>query len=193
MVKARSERWPDWAFLSPLKALKRLMPIPLIPVVLSALAAGGSLVPHAAGGLIVTSAGGYVAGTYLSTATITALIFGGATALGTGVAVVTGATAGIVGSAGIFGTTVGATGITGILMSAGIIASTPVWVPIAFAGAGAGVTYGVYRYYTLRKKIMETPDGTEAQFTEKEAKVIEWMIRKFAKNEPQRECPDFCV
>ena len=40
------------------------MPLPLIPVI-SALAAGGWLVPHAAGGLIVTSASGYVAGTYL--------------------------------------------------------------------------------------------------------------------------------
>jgi hypothetical protein len=40
------------------------MPIPLIPII-SALAAGGSLVPHATGGLIVTGAGGYIAGTFL--------------------------------------------------------------------------------------------------------------------------------
>ena len=40
------------------------MPLPLIPII-SALAAGGTLVPHAAGGMIVTSAAGYVAGTYL--------------------------------------------------------------------------------------------------------------------------------
>ena len=45
------------------------MPLPLIPII-STLAAGGSLVPHAAGGMIVTSAAGYVAGTYLSTAAI---------------------------------------------------------------------------------------------------------------------------
>lgn len=156
------------------------MPLPLIPVI-AALAAGGSLVPHAAGGLIVTSASGYVAGTYLSTAAITTLLAGGATALGTGAAVVSGAAAGVIGSAGIFGTTIGATGITGMLMSAGIIASTPVWVPVAAAGAGAGVSYGAYRYYRLRKKLLATPEGEEAHFTEREAKVIEWLLRRFAK------------
>ena len=31
-----------------------------LPIVLAALAAGGTLVPHAAGGLIVTSAGGFI-------------------------------------------------------------------------------------------------------------------------------------
>ena len=35
------------------------MPLPLVPII-AALAAGGSLVPHAAGGMIVTSAGGYI-------------------------------------------------------------------------------------------------------------------------------------
>lgn len=156
------------------------MPLPLIPII-SALAAGGSLVPHAAGGLIVTSASGYVAGTYLSTAAITALLAGGATALGTGAAVVSGAAAGIIGSAGIFGTTIGATGITGVLMSAGIIASTPVWMPLAIAGAGAGISYGAFRFYALRKKLAATPEGAEAHFTETEAKVIEWLLRRFAK------------
>ena len=38
------------------------MPIPLIPII-PALLAGGSLVPHAGGGLIVTGVSGYVAGT----------------------------------------------------------------------------------------------------------------------------------
>ena len=158
----------------------------MIPVI-TALAAGGSLVPHAAGGLIVTSAGGYVAGTYLSTATIAALLAGGATALGTGAAVVTGAAASIIGSAGIFGTTVGATGITGLLMSAGIIASTPIWVPVAAVGAGASVSYGAFRYYKLRKKLKATPEGTEAQFTETEAKVIEWLLRRVARREPRSD------
>ena len=157
------------------------MPLPLVPII-AALAAGGSLVPHAAGGMIVTSAGGYGAGTYLSTATITARIVGGATALGTGAAVVSGAAAGIIGSAGIFGTTIGATGITGLLMSAGIVASTPVWVPVAIVGASAGVGYGVFRYYELRKKLQTTPEGEEAHFSEGEAKVVEWLLRRFAKN-----------
>lgn len=157
------------------------MPLPLVPVIAALAVSGTSLVPHAAGGMIVTSASGYIAGTYLSTATITALLAGGATALGTGAAVVSGAAAGIVGSAGIFGTTIGASGITGMLMSAGIIASTPVWVPVAIAGAGVGVSYGAFRHYRLRKKLQATPEGVEAQFTETEAKLIEWLLRMFAK------------
>lgn len=157
------------------------MPLPLIPVI-TALAAGGSLVPHAAGGMIVTAAGGYVAGTYLSTATLTALLVGSATALGTGAAVISGAAAAVVGSAGVFGTTIGATGITGLLMSAGLIASTPVWLPVAIAGTGAGISYGAFRYYTLRRKLLSTPPGEEALFTEKDAKVVEWLVRRFAKH-----------
>ena len=41
-----------------------------LPIIIAALAAGGTLVPHAAGGLIVSSASGYIAGTYIGTATI---------------------------------------------------------------------------------------------------------------------------
>lgn len=162
------------------------MPLPLIPVI-TALAAGGSLVPHAAGGMIVTAASGYVTGTYLSTATLTALLVGSATALGTGAAVISGAAAAIIGSAGVFGTTIGATGLTGLLMSAGIIASTPIWVPVAVAGAGAGISYGAFRYYTLRRKLLATPSGEEAYFTEKEAKVVEWLVRRFAKSQKHDE------
>jgi hypothetical protein len=40
------------------------MPLPLIPII-SALATGSSLVPHAAGGLIVTGASGYITGLFL--------------------------------------------------------------------------------------------------------------------------------
>ena len=157
------------------------MPLPLIPVI-TALAAGGTLVPHAAGGMIVTSGAGYVAGTYLSTTAITALLAGSATALGTGVAVVSGAAAGVIGGAGIFGTTIGATGITGMLMSAGLIASTPIWVPVACAGAGIGVGYGALRFYKLRKKLAATPEGQEAMFSEAEAKIVEWLLRRVSKS-----------
>lgn len=113
------------------------MPLPLIPI-LTALAAGGSLVPHAAGGMIVTSAAGYVAGTYLSTAAIGSLLAAGSTALGAGALYLSGVAGSVIGSAGVFGTTVGATGATGALMSAGIISSTPIWVPIAVGGAAIG-------------------------------------------------------
>ncbi len=154
------------------------MPLPLIPIV-AALAAGGTIVPHAAGGLIVTSAaaGGYVAGTYISTAAIAGLLTGGLAVLGAGTAVVTGAASAAIGGAGIFGTTIGATGITGALMSAGLISATPIWVPLAVGGGLLGIAVGAYKLYVLRRKVRQTPAGQEAQFTEQEAKAIERIIR----------------
>ena len=59
------------------------MPIPLIPII-SALATGGTLVPHAAGGLIVTGASGYITGTFLSTAAISGLLATASATLGAG-------------------------------------------------------------------------------------------------------------
>ena len=154
------------------------MPLPLIPI-LAAIAAGGTIVPHAAGGLIVTAAagGGYVAGTYLSTAAIAGLLTGGLAVLGAGTAAVTGAASAVIGGVGIFGTTIGATGITGALMSAGLIAATPVWVPIAVGGSLLGIFVGACKVYALRQKIQGTPPGQEAQFTDQEAKAIERIIR----------------
>lgn len=154
------------------------MPLPLIPIA-AALAAGGSLVPHAAGGLIVTATagGGYVAGTYLSTAAVTSLFVGGLTVLGTGTAVVTGAASAVVGGAGIFGTTIGATGITGVLMSAGVLSATPIWVPFAIGGGILGIIVGAYKLYKLKKKLRETPFDQEAYFTESEARAVEQVIR----------------
>jgi hypothetical protein len=162
------------------------MPLPLIPII-SALAAGGTLVPHAAGGMIVTSATGYVAGTYLSTTVIGGLLAASSTALGVGALYLSGVAGSVIGSAGIFGTTVGATGITGALMSAGIISSTPIWVPIAVGGAAiggaAGLGYGGYRLFKLKQKIASTADSEEAQFTETEAKIVERVIKSLANKE----------
>ena len=159
------------------------MPLPLIPII-SALAAGGTLVPHAAGGLIVTSSAGYVAGTYLGTAAIGALLTAASTALGAGALYLTGTAGAMVGSAGIFGTTIGSSGITGVLMSAGLIASTPIWVPLAIGGAAAGgaagLGYGGYRMYKLKQKVANTSECDEAQFTETEAKIVEKIIRRFS-------------
>lgn len=159
------------------------MPLPLIPIV-TALAAGGTFVPHAAGGLIVTfaAAGGYVAGTYLSTAAVGSLLAGGIAVLGAGTAVVTGAASAAVGSVGIFGTTIGATGITGALMSAGLISATPIWIPLAVGGGVISIFAGAYKVYVLRKKIRGTPSGLEAQFTEQEAQAIERIIRLAVKH-----------
>jgi hypothetical protein len=159
------------------------MPLPLIPIV-TALAAGGTIVPHAAGGLIVTSAaaGGYVAGTYLSTAAVGSLLAGGLAVLGAGTAVVTGAASAAIGSVGIFGTTIGATGITGALMSAGLISATPIWIPLAVGGGLISIFAGAYKVYVLRKKIRGTPSGLEAQFTEQEAQAVERIIRLAVKH-----------
>lgn len=157
------------------------MPIPLIPII-SALAAGGTLVPHATGGLIVTGATGYISGTFLSSAAISGLLATASATLGAGTLYLSGAAASIVGSAGIFGTTIGATGITGALMSAGIISSTPVWVPLSVGGAAIGCGYGAYRLLMLKRKLNETPQGKEAQFSKTEAKIIEKIIKQLAKN-----------
>lgn len=118
----------------------------------------------AAGGSIVTGVSGYMAGTYLSTAAIGGLITTASATLGLGAMFLSDATASIIGSAGIFRTTIGASGITGILMSAGIISSTPVWVPIAISGATLGGGHGGYRLLKLWQKINATPDGKEAKF-----------------------------
>ena len=156
------------------------MPLPLLPII-GALAAGGSLVPHAAGGLIVTSASGYIAGTYLSSAAIASLLTGAGAALGAGALTLTGAAGAIIGSAGIFGTTIGASGLTGVLMSAGILPATPVGVPIAIGSAAIGASYLAYLLLKLRKKLKAAGEGKEVQFTEAEAKIIEAIIRRFAK------------
>lgn len=158
------------------------MPLPIIPVI-SALSSGATLVPHAAGGLIATSTGGYVAGTYLSTTAIGGLIAAVTATAGAGTLLVTGAASSMIGSAGIFGTTTGATGLTGMLMSAGIISATPIWVPFAIGGAAAtgtvGLGYGGYRLYKLKRKTRNAPEGVEAQFTEAEARFVEKLIRRF--------------
>lgn len=159
------------------------MPIPLIPVI-TALAAGGTLVPHAAGGLIVTSAAGYVVGTYLSTSAIAALVTAATATVGAGTLALTGAASGIIGGAGVFGTTIGATGITGVLMSAGILPATPVVVPIAIGGIAIGCAYLTFYLWRLRRKIMSATDGEELLFTEREAKVIEALVRRIAKKTP---------
>lgn len=161
-----------------------------IPVVIAALATGGTLVPHAAGGFIVSSAGGYVAGTYVSTAMVATILTTGAGVLATGAAVATGAASAVIGSAGIFGTTIGASGLTGALMSAGIISSTPVWVPVAVAGTalagGGAMGYAAYQIYQMRRQVAATPDGGEAQFTESQARVFQLLLLKHQKVEESK-------
>lgn len=160
------------------------MPIPLIAIA-SALAAGGTLVPHAAGGLIVTAVtGGYVAGTYLSTVAVTSVVTAATATLGVGVSILTGTAASIVGSAGIFGTTIGATGITGALMSVGILSSTPIAVPLLAGGALLGTGYITYSLFRLGQKLQAAKKGVEIQFSESEAKIIATIIKLLSKKAP---------
>ena len=160
------------------------MPLPIIAVI-SALATGGTLVPHAAGGMIVTSATGYVAGTFLSTAAISGLLTAASATLGGGAIYLSGAASSIIGGAGIFGTKIGASGITGALISAGVISSTPLWVSLSAGGAAivgaAALGYGGYRLSKLKRKVSGVKEGKETQFTESEAKLIERIIRRLRK------------
>jgi hypothetical protein len=126
------------------------MPLPLISII-PALIAGGFLVPHAAGGMMVATVADYVAGTHLSTAAITDLLAAASTTLGAGALFLSEAAGSNIDSAGVYGPTVGVSGITGSLMSAGIIGSTPIWAPVvitagALTAAGAGLMLAAENY-----------------------------------------------
>jgi hypothetical protein len=73
-----------------------------------------------------------------------------------------------------YDTAAGSVGIIGILMSAGIISATPLWVPLAVGSAAAsaatGLGYGGYQLYKLKNKISNTAGGKDARFTEKRSK-----------------------
>jgi len=172
------------------------MPIPLIPIGL-ALAKGGTLVAHSSDGLIVTTAsGGYLAGTFLSTTAVSALVTGASVAVGALAAAgawASGAAAAVWGSAGWFGTTIGASGIKGLLMSLGLISSTPIWIPvtvIALALIALSVsTIGLYRLYRLKKRLGSCEEGTELIFTDSEARIVQRLVKIFSKR-PQSFAPE---
>ncbi|QQZ27484.1 hypothetical protein HMY34_01205 [Thiothrix subterranea] len=152
------------------------MPLPLIPIV-AALASGGTLVPHAAGGMIVTAASGYVTGTYISTTAVASIMTATTTTLGVGVAALTGVFGSIIGSAGIFGTTIGASGLTGLLMSAGILSATPIALPIGIFATVIGSIYIWCIILKLNRKLRRAKTGEEVQFTALEAKIIELLVK----------------
>ncbi len=174
------------------------MPLPLVPVV-AALNAGGHLVAHSAGGLIVYSstAGGYVAGTYISSASLASFLTGTAAVSASAGTVLLGAAAiwaygtvggvftTLIGGAGFFGTTIGATGITGVLMSLGFIDSVPVFVPVFF-GLAALLLLLLALYYSssfrrISIKVQAVPDGEETMYTKREAKLVEKLVRSASK------------
>lgn len=148
------------------------MPFPIIAA-LPALAAGtATLVPHAAGGWIVTGSAGYMAGTYITAGSVAAAI---ASVGGLGAAIAT-ATSASMGSLGFMGTTIGATGIKGALASAGLIASTPIWVAAAkLAGITIGASGGLW-FARLAHKIHKARHGKSVVFTKRETGLISWML-----------------
>lgn len=169
------------------------MPLPIVPI-LAALAAGGTLVPHAAGGMIVTSAGGYVAGTYLSTAAISTVIYAvsgsAVAALGVGTAAMTGVGSAVIGGAGIFGTSIGATGLTSVLMSMGLVSSTPIAIPIVCLAGILGIAViglGTAHIWGMKRRLAAVPNGKELVFSEKDAKrverILKWLGQKLKSKE----------
>ncbi|WP_200385945.1 hypothetical protein [Thiocapsa imhoffii] len=166
------------------------MPLPLIPII-TALATGGTLVPHAAGGMIVTSTAGYVAGTYLSTSAITGLLTGATATVGAGIALALTSMKGLMGAtlartaAPVVATTTAttvpsaATGVLGFLTG-------PVGIVLAVVGAVLGIVYGAYRIFMLNRKLADTPKDEEVQFTENEAKIVEGIIKKLAEKPENR-------
>lgn len=168
------------------------MPIPALAAIIPALIAGGTLVPHAAGGFIVTGASGYIAGTYLSTAAVASLI-GSAAVTGAGglAALVAGSASAIIGSAGLLGTGIGASGLTGVLVSLGLVSTTPVWVPAAAVGAIAagagGIGYGLYRSYRSTKPSSDSDEQPfDMSLSDSDRGVLQEILRK-SKNTPKGE------
>jgi hypothetical protein len=126
--------------------------------------------------MVSTSAAGYIAGTYISSAQISFLT---ASALGlvtAGAATISGLLSAAVGSAGIFGTTIGATGLTGMLMSAGLLPAVPVAAPIAALSGLATFLYVAFALFKLKRKIALCENREEAVFSDLEAKLIQALI-----------------
>ena len=167
-----------------------------IPLVVSALLAGGVLVPHAAGGLIVSSSAGYVAGTYLSTTAIAGILGAAATSAGAGVAVATGVGRSVLtrffttqAATTVVGTTTVATGTAaatvGVETAVGAVTgflSSPALAYIATGCAIASIGYGAHKFLKLKQKLNSVSKSQEVQFTEGEAKIIELIIRRQAKS-----------
>lgn len=156
------------------------MPIPLIPFA-AAWIAGGTAVSHAAGGYIVTGAGGYVAGTYLSGAALSTLAaastaiagtcaaVAGAVVNGIGATSAAAATAasGVSATVASAASTAGVTSATvakGALVSAGLVPAVPVWVPIAVTGVTLGCGYAGYRILKQRGYFEKATESEEVLF-----------------------------
>lgn len=160
-----------------------MIPAALLPM-LPSLVPSASIVAHSSGGLILTSANGYMAGTLISTSMIQG-VFASLSIVGAASLYVTGALAAIWGSAGIFGTTIGASGIKGFLMATGMISSTPVWLPLACISAtGIAISTALLPMIRLFRKLKAAPEGEEILFTSIEAQIIGHVLKQLAKRNP---------
>ena len=163
------------------------MPIPLIPVV-TAILAGGALVPHAAGGLIVTSAAGYVAGTYLSTIVVagimTAVGAGAIASVGTLTAFASRMLAKTAVTSAVATTGVTATGTAAV--ATGVLSLAPALLSLTAALTILGLGYRAYQFYELQSKVSKSPEGHEVVFTEDEAKLFEDVIKSVAKKDSKK-------
>ena len=163
------------------------MPIPLIPVV-TAILAGGALVPHAAGGLIVTSAAGYVAGTYLSTTVVagimTAVGAGAIASVGTLTAFASRMLAKTAVTSAVATTGVTATGTAAV--ATGVLSLAPALLSLTAALTILGLGYRAYQFYELQSKVSKSPEGHEVVFTEDEAKLFEDVIKSVAKKDSKK-------
>jgi hypothetical protein len=144
--------------------------------------------------MIVTSAAGYVAGTYLSTAAVTGII----TAVGAGAVASVGTltafasrllarTAVTSAAAATGGTAAVATGVTATGTAAatttGLLAFAPAILSITAGLTALGLGYRAYQFYQLKSKVSKTKEGNEILFTEKEAKMVEDVIKSIAKKD----------
>ncbi|MCY3628345.1 MAG: hypothetical protein OXG88_12015 [Gammaproteobacteria bacterium] len=162
------------------------LPVALIP----ALIAGGTLVPHATGGLIVSGGalataghGGYVAGTFLSSTAISTLLVGSGAAGG--------ATGGIL--AWVFGErlldSIGTEQMANpstekMITNTGILAlATPVAVGLLyglFSLVGREMKKDTEKYIpifeSIDKKLKLAENGEEQKYTDEEAELIQTLI-----------------
>jgi hypothetical protein len=163
------------------------MPIPLIPVV-TAILAGGALVPHAAGGLIVTSAAGYVTGTYLSTTAVagimTAVGAGAIASVGTLTAFASRMLAKTAVTSAVATTGVSATGTAAV--ATGVLSLAPALLSLTAALTVLGLGYRAYQFYELQSKVSKSTEGHEVVFTEDEAKLFEDVIKSVAKKDSKQ-------
>jgi hypothetical protein len=151
------------------------VPIPFIAIA-EAIACGAGVVGHSSGGLIFSGASGYIAGTFISTAALGQLLWSFAAVCAAALGWLVGIPALVIGGPGLFGSTLGATGLTGLLMKAGIISSTPIWVVLAILLLPLLALFGLWRWWRLVKRVSNAAPGAELMFSKSEARFVQRLL-----------------